>query len=164
MTALVFTGDVEACLQRLQRIPGLSPWRPLRFSVMCFMAVVLSPAYNFDGLAPDCGNSGALAVEIPQSCTKRTIMHVNEEQILLINISCIIVFIWFADRQTDQKILCHQIILFSYMSIMCVERYIWGRNTGKYWLKFVLLASRDKTVITGPTTTIFDFSWMSGGS
>ena len=33
VTALVFTGDVEACLQRLQWIPELSPWRPFRFSV-----------------------------------------------------------------------------------------------------------------------------------
>ena len=32
MTVLVFTGDVEACLQRLQWISGLSPWRPFRFS------------------------------------------------------------------------------------------------------------------------------------
>ena len=28
VTALVSTGDVEACIQRLQWIPGLSPWRP----------------------------------------------------------------------------------------------------------------------------------------
>ena len=33
VTALAFTGDVEAYLQRLQWIPGLSPWPPLRFSV-----------------------------------------------------------------------------------------------------------------------------------
>ena len=32
VTVLVFTGDVEACLQRLQWIPGLSSWRPFRFS------------------------------------------------------------------------------------------------------------------------------------
>ena len=32
VTVLVFTGDVEACLQRLQWISGLSPWRPFRFS------------------------------------------------------------------------------------------------------------------------------------
>ena len=32
VTALVFAGDVEACLQRLQWIPELSPWRPFRFS------------------------------------------------------------------------------------------------------------------------------------
>ena len=33
VTALVFAGDVEACLQRLQWIPELSPWWPFRFSV-----------------------------------------------------------------------------------------------------------------------------------
>ena len=33
VTALVFTGDVEDKLQRLQRIPRLSPWRPFRFCV-----------------------------------------------------------------------------------------------------------------------------------
>ena len=33
MTALVFTGDVEDKLQRLQWIPRLSLWRPFRFCV-----------------------------------------------------------------------------------------------------------------------------------
>ena len=33
VTALVFTGDVEDKLQRLQWILGLSPWRPFCFSV-----------------------------------------------------------------------------------------------------------------------------------
>ena len=33
VTALVFTGNVEACLRRLQWIPGLSYWQPLRSSV-----------------------------------------------------------------------------------------------------------------------------------
>ena len=33
VTALVFTGDVEDKLQRLQWIPELSPWRPLPFCV-----------------------------------------------------------------------------------------------------------------------------------
>ena len=32
VTALIFTGDVEACLQRLQWISGLSSWRPFGFS------------------------------------------------------------------------------------------------------------------------------------
>ena len=34
MTALVFTGDVEDKLQRLQWIPKLTTWRPLRFVVV----------------------------------------------------------------------------------------------------------------------------------
>ena len=33
VTALVFTGDVEACLQRLRWKTGLSHWRLFRFSV-----------------------------------------------------------------------------------------------------------------------------------
>ena len=33
MTALIFTGDVEDKLQRLQWIPRLSTWRPFRFCV-----------------------------------------------------------------------------------------------------------------------------------
>ena len=32
VTVLVFTGDVEACLQRLLWKSGLSSWRPFRFS------------------------------------------------------------------------------------------------------------------------------------
>ena len=36
VTTLVFTGDVEVCLQRFQWIPGLSHWRPFRFSVRWF--------------------------------------------------------------------------------------------------------------------------------
>ena len=32
VTALVFIGDVEACLQRLQWTPALSTWRHFRFS------------------------------------------------------------------------------------------------------------------------------------
>ena len=35
-TTLVFTGDLEVCLQRFQWISGLSPWRPFRFSVWWF--------------------------------------------------------------------------------------------------------------------------------
>ena len=34
LTALVFTGDVEDKLQRLQWIPGLSPWWPFHFCVL----------------------------------------------------------------------------------------------------------------------------------
>ena len=33
---LVFTGDVEVCLQHFQWIPGLSHWWPFRFSVWWF--------------------------------------------------------------------------------------------------------------------------------
>ena len=33
LTALIFTGDVEACLQRLQWISGLSSWQHFHFSV-----------------------------------------------------------------------------------------------------------------------------------
>ena len=36
VTTLVFTGDLEVCLQRFQWISGLSPWRPFRFSVWWF--------------------------------------------------------------------------------------------------------------------------------
>ena len=36
LTALVFTGDDEVCLQRFQWIPGLSHWRSFCFSVWWF--------------------------------------------------------------------------------------------------------------------------------
>ena len=36
VTTLVFTGDLEVCLQRLHWISGLSPWRPFLFSVWWF--------------------------------------------------------------------------------------------------------------------------------
>ena len=34
LTALVFTGDVEACLQRLQWVSGLSTWWPIRLCTL----------------------------------------------------------------------------------------------------------------------------------
>ena len=43
VTVLIFTGDVEDKLQRLQWITGLSPWRPFRF---CVITVVGSSRYN----------------------------------------------------------------------------------------------------------------------
>ena len=49
VTALVFTGDVEDKLQRLQRIPRLSPWRPFRFC-----AAILSPVQCNEGLIHWC--------------------------------------------------------------------------------------------------------------
>ena len=36
VTTLVFTGDLEVCLQPFQWISGLSPWRPFLFSVWWF--------------------------------------------------------------------------------------------------------------------------------
>ena len=36
VTTVVFTGDLEVCLQRFQWISGLSPWRPFRFSAWWF--------------------------------------------------------------------------------------------------------------------------------
>ena len=36
VTTLLFTRDLEVCLQRFQLISWLSPWRPFRFSVWWF--------------------------------------------------------------------------------------------------------------------------------
>ena len=36
LAMLAFTGDVEACLQCRQRIPGITHWRSFRFSVWWF--------------------------------------------------------------------------------------------------------------------------------
>ena len=52
MTALIFTGDVEDKLQRLQWIPRLSTWRPFRFCE-CFssrLAVVFAQSIDWSQL------------------------------------------------------------------------------------------------------------------
>ena len=84
MTALVFTGDVEDKLQRLQWISRLSTWQLFSFCVQLVFHCGFVP-FNFSypypsgsfhwhwdcihGLAQDCSNSIANALELLQSCT-----------------------------------------------------------------------------------------------
>ena len=56
LTVLVFIGDVEACLQRLQWISGVSSWRPFRFSDLLtdtfLCCIVVEEAFStFGGVA-----------------------------------------------------------------------------------------------------------------